>query len=217
MASARQEAVDPGGGRPGICIGSGPGRCSGRRGLSGLWPQSAGGAPGNLQGVCQGTSCSATASQPRSTNNTLTSNSRSPTANGSATTSRSRRTGWLPGKGVILPRTGAETFGALEQLRGSGLWQVNQPLVIEERLDGWEASVFALADGKDYRIFAHAQDYKRAYDGDEGPNTGGMGAVSPSPLTEARIGRCRGKGGGAHLRRIGPRRPCPTLGFSSSA
>lgn len=95
--------------------------------------------------------------------------------------------GLAAGKGVILPHTGAETFGALEQLRGSGLWQVDQPLVIEERLDGWEASVFALADGRDYRIFAHAQDYKRAYDGNEGPNTGGMGAVSPSPLTEAEL------------------------------
>ena len=95
--------------------------------------------------------------------------------------------GLAAGKGVILPRTGAETFGALEQFRGSGLWQVDQPLVIEERLEGWETSVFALADGKDYRIFAHAQDYKRAYAGDEGPNTGGMGAVSPSPLTEAEL------------------------------
>ncbi len=95
--------------------------------------------------------------------------------------------GLAAGKGVILPRTEAETFGALERLRGSGLWQVDQPLVIEERLNGWETSVFALADGRDYRIFAHAQDYKRAYDGDEGPNTGGMGAVSPSPLTEAEL------------------------------
>lgn len=95
--------------------------------------------------------------------------------------------GLAAGKGVILPRTGAETFGALERLRGSGLWQADQPLVIEERLNGWETSVFALADGRDYRIFAHAQDYKRAYDGDEGPNTGGMGAVSPSPLTEAEL------------------------------
>lgn len=95
--------------------------------------------------------------------------------------------GLAAGKGVILPRTGAEAFGALEQLRGSGLWHAGQPLVIEERLNGWETSVFALADGRDYRIFAHAQDYKRAYDGDEGPNTGGMGAISPSPLSEAEL------------------------------
>ena len=95
--------------------------------------------------------------------------------------------GLAAGKGVILPRTRAEAVVALEQLRDSGFWHADRPLVIEERLNGWETSVFALADGRDYRIFAHAQDYKRAYDGDEGPNTGGMGAVSPSPLTEAEL------------------------------
>lgn len=95
--------------------------------------------------------------------------------------------GLAAGKGVILPRTRADTVVALEQLRDSGLWHADQPLVIEEKLNGWETSVFALADGKDYRIFAHAQDYKRAYDGDQGPNTGGMGAVSPSPLTPAEL------------------------------
>ena len=95
--------------------------------------------------------------------------------------------GLAAGKGVILPRARPDTVVALEQLRDSGLWHADQPLVIEEKLNGWETSVFALADGKDYRIFAHAQDYKRAYDGNEGPNTGGMGAVSPSPLTPAEL------------------------------
>jgi phosphoribosylamine--glycine ligase len=95
--------------------------------------------------------------------------------------------GLAAGKGVSLPRTRADAVIALAQFRDSGLWHADQPLVIEERLNGWETSVFALADGKDYRIFAHAQDYKRAYDGNEGPNTGGMGAVSPSPLTPAEL------------------------------
>lgn len=95
--------------------------------------------------------------------------------------------GLAAGKGVILPRTRADVVDACDHLRESGLWHADRPLVIEERLAGWETSVFALTDGKDHRIFAHAQDYKRAYDGDEGPNTGGMGAVSPSPLTEVEL------------------------------
>ena len=59
-------------------------------------------------------------------------------------------------------------------------------LLVEERLEGPECSAFALVDGEEALWFASAQDYKRAYDGDKGPNTGGMGAVSPSPYeTEA--------------------------------
>ena len=59
-------------------------------------------------------------------------------------------------------------------------------MVIEEFLDGEEASFFALSDGKTVIPFGTAQDHKRAFDGDEGPNTGGMGAYSPAPiLTDA--------------------------------
>lgn len=95
--------------------------------------------------------------------------------------------GLAAGKGVVLPRDRAETVHALEHLHDIGLWHADRPLVIEERLQGWETSVFALADGKDFQIFAHAQDHKRARDGDRGPNTGGMGAVCPSPLSPAEL------------------------------
>jgi phosphoribosylamine---glycine ligase len=63
-------------------------------------------------------------------------------------------------------------------------------IVIEEFLEGEEASFFALSDGKHVIPFGTAQDHKRAFDGDSGPNTGGMGAYSPAPImTDAMIGR----------------------------
>ena len=80
--------------------------------------------------------------------------------------------GLAAGKGVVVtPDRGA----ALEHARASGR------VVIEEFLDGPEVSVFALADGKTATTLLPAQDYKRAHDGDAGPNTGGMGAYAPLP------------------------------------
>src|SRR5439155_17062290 len=60
-------------------------------------------------------------------------------------------------------------------------------LILEERLDGQEASILALTDGRTIIPLEPSQDHKRAYDHDEGPNTGGMGAYSPAPIVTAAL------------------------------
>jgi phosphoribosylamine--glycine ligase len=81
--------------------------------------------------------------------------------------------GLAAGKGVIVCRTDAE----LEQaLRGA---RVDRSMLVEELLDGPEVSILALCDGREAIVLAPARDYKRALDGDEGPNTGGMGSFAP--------------------------------------
>ncbi|MFO1048318.1 MAG: phosphoribosylamine--glycine ligase [Geminicoccaceae bacterium] len=85
--------------------------------------------------------------------------------------------GLAAGKGVVVATTTAEAVAAVEAGDGT--------LVIEEFLDGEEASLFALCDGTTALEIGTAQDHKRAFDGDQGPNTGGMGAYSPAPLLDA--------------------------------
>ena len=70
---------------------------------------------------------------------------------------------------------------------GGGLGAAGTEVVIEEFLRGEEASFFALCDGETAIPLASAQDHKRAFDGDKGPNTGGMGAYSPVPVLTAEI------------------------------
>jgi phosphoribosylamine---glycine ligase len=82
--------------------------------------------------------------------------------------------GLAAGKGVHVCRTQAEVDEALRTLRGAA-----GEIVVEELLEGPEVSLFAVCDGRDAVPFASAQDFKRAYDADEGPNTGGMGAWGP--------------------------------------
>jgi phosphoribosylamine--glycine ligase len=84
--------------------------------------------------------------------------------------------GLAAGKGVVVCTTQAEVAAGLAELEG-----FEGPLVVEELLDGPEVSVFALCDGVSARSLAVAQDFKRAYDGDRGPNTGGMGSFAPLP------------------------------------
>ena len=84
--------------------------------------------------------------------------------------------GLAAGKGVFVCRTQEELDAALPTAAALG-----QPLVIEELLEGPEVSVFALCDGTNVLPLPSAQDFKRAYDRDEGPNTGGMGSYSPAP------------------------------------
>jgi phosphoribosylamine---glycine ligase len=92
--------------------------------------------------------------------------------------------GLAAGKGVVVAETLAEADAAIDTMLGGGLG--GGELVIEEFLAGEEASFFALCDGEHAIPLASAQDYKRAFDGDKGPNTGGMGAYSPAPvMTEA--------------------------------
>jgi phosphoribosylamine--glycine ligase len=86
--------------------------------------------------------------------------------------------GLASGKGVTVAETNEEGLAALADING--------PVVIEECLIGPEASLFVLTDGKTISIWPSAQDHKRAFDDDSGPNTGGMGVVSPAPrLTDA--------------------------------
>ena len=93
--------------------------------------------------------------------------------------------GLAAGKGVIIAPSRAEAEAAIEDMLGGHFGQAGARVVIEEFMDGEEASLFALSDGQTYRLFGAAQDHKRAFDGDEGPNTGGMGTYSPPPvLTE---------------------------------
>ena len=69
---------------------------------------------------------------------------------------------------------------------GGAFGAAGAEVVIEEFLEGEEASFFALCDGETAMPFATAQDHKRAFDGDQGPNTGGMGAYSPAPVDDRR-------------------------------
>jgi phosphoribosylamine--glycine ligase len=84
--------------------------------------------------------------------------------------------GLAAGKGVVVCTTQGEVEAGLAELEG-----FEGPLVVEELLDGPEVSVFALCDGVSARPLAVAQDFKRAYDCDRGPNTGGMGSFAPVP------------------------------------
>ena len=89
--------------------------------------------------------------------------------------------GLAAGKGVVVAQTVAEAEAAVDMMFGGGLGEAGGEVVIEEFLAGEEASFFALCDGKTAIPLATAQDHKRAFDGDQGPNTGGMGAYSPAP------------------------------------
>jgi phosphoribosylamine--glycine ligase len=96
--------------------------------------------------------------------------------------------GLAAGKGVIVAENVDEAEAAIDAILGGGLGEAGAELVIEEFLEGEEASFFALCDGDTAIALASAQDHKRAFDGDKGPNTGGMGAYSPAPvLTQALI------------------------------
>ena len=91
--------------------------------------------------------------------------------------------GLCGGKGVIIAKTHQEAVdSAKEMLSGEKFGEAGEKIIVEEFLDGYELSVFAICDGKDYTILPAAQDHKRLKDGDEGPNTGGMGAYAPTPL-----------------------------------
>jgi len=91
--------------------------------------------------------------------------------------------GLCAGKGVIIAKSYDEAIEtAKDMLSGKKFSDAGKKIVIEEFLDGYELSVFAVCDGKDYVILPACQDHKRLKDNDEGPNTGGMGAYCPTPL-----------------------------------
>ncbi len=90
--------------------------------------------------------------------------------------------GLAAGKGVFVPTCFNDAETALHVIFVEQRFGAGQSVVIEERLEGPELSVLAFCDGESYRLMPAAQDHKRLRDGDEGPNTGGMGAFAPSPL-----------------------------------
>ena len=93
--------------------------------------------------------------------------------------------GLAAGKGVVVAASVAEAEAAIDTMLTGGFGAAGTELVIEEFLTGEEASFFALCDGDSAIPLASAQDHKRAFDGDQGPNTGGMGAYSPAPVGRA--------------------------------
>ncbi|MEK6806756.1 MAG: phosphoribosylamine--glycine ligase [Pseudomonadota bacterium] len=96
--------------------------------------------------------------------------------------------GLAAGKGVVVALTVTEALDAVrEMLSGNKLGAAGARVVIEDFLDGEEASFIVVAAGHDYVPLASAQDHKRIFDGDRGPNTGGMGAYSPAPVVTAEV------------------------------
>lgn len=91
--------------------------------------------------------------------------------------------GLAAGKGVVIAQTHAEAVSALHaMLEEAEFGQASSEVLIEEFLEGEEASILALVDGEHAVLLPASQDHKRAFDGDQGPNTGGMGAYSPAPV-----------------------------------
>jgi phosphoribosylamine--glycine ligase len=96
--------------------------------------------------------------------------------------------GLCAGKGVIIAQSKDEAKEAAKQmLSGESFGDAGTNIIVEEFLDGYELSVFAICDGQNYKVLPAAQDHKRVEDGDKGPNTGGMGAYAPTPLVDDTI------------------------------
>ena len=90
--------------------------------------------------------------------------------------------GLAAGKGVVVAETVAQAVAAVDDMLGGAFGAAGASVVIEEFMAGEEASLFAISDGITVKALGVAQDHKRAHDGDQGPNTGGMGAYSPAPV-----------------------------------
>ena len=89
--------------------------------------------------------------------------------------------GLAAGKGVFICKNKREVFKSTSDIF-DGVFQYSKKAVLEEFLDGEEASYFLIVDNKNFKFFGSAQDHKRVYENDKGPNTGGMGAYSPAPI-----------------------------------
>ena len=98
--------------------------------------------------------------------------------------------GLAAGKGVVVCDTVNEAIEASTQmLEDNKFGDAGKSILIEERITGIEASVFAVSDGNTAIVLGTAQDHKRAYDNDQGPNTGGMGAISPAPALNEELNK----------------------------
>jgi len=95
-----------------------------------------------------------------------------------------KASGLAAGKGAVVCLTDEEAFQTVDEMLGEKavFGESGKTVVIEEFMEGEEASLFAICDGKDYVLLSSAQDHKRIFDNDLGPNTGGMGAYSPAPV-----------------------------------
>jgi phosphoribosylamine---glycine ligase len=98
-----------------------------------------------------------------------------------------KASGLAAGKGVVIAQTAAEAIAAAEAMLSGRLGEAGREVVIEEFLEGEEASFIVMADGSHVVPLATSQDHKRLQDGDRGPNTGGMGAYSPAPVVTPAI------------------------------
>ena len=93
--------------------------------------------------------------------------------------------GLASGKGVVVTNNRNEALNYINDLMVNEIFgDAGKSLLIEERLEGPEASIFALSDGKNHVLFSTAQDYERVFENNNGPNTGGMGSISPSPIID---------------------------------
>jgi len=98
--------------------------------------------------------------------------------------------GLCAGKGVVVTSSKDEARAAVRDMLGAGKFgQAGARVLIEERLFGPEVSMMAFCDGERFAMLASAEDHKPAFDGDLGPNTGGMGAYSPSPLVDEALAK----------------------------
>ncbi|MCH5323344.1 MAG: phosphoribosylamine--glycine ligase [Helicobacter sp.] len=96
--------------------------------------------------------------------------------------------GLCAGKGVVIAQSYEEAKNtAKDMLSGKSFGEAGKKIIIEEYLEGFELSVFAMCDGEDFILLPPAQDHKRLLTGDKGPNTGGMGAYAPSPLADSTL------------------------------
>lgn len=100
-----------------------------------------------------------------------------------------KASGLAAGKGAVVCMTDAEADETIEEMLGDKavFGESGKTVVIEEFMKGEEASIFAVCDGKDYVVLSSAQDHKRIFDDDKGPNTGGMGAYSPAPVVTDKL------------------------------
>ena len=99
--------------------------------------------------------------------------------------------GLAAGKGVVVCSDAQEVRAAAVEMLGGRFGAASKQVVLEQRLSGREVSVLALTDGRGLEVLAPAEDHKTIFDGDRGPNTGGMGTVSPAWISEDLLARIR--------------------------
>lgn len=100
-----------------------------------------------------------------------------------------KASGLAAGKGVILPDSKEEAHQAIKRIMIDKEIDRGDTVIIQKRLKGGEVSLLAITDGKTIVPFLPAQDFKRAFDGDQGPNTGGMGSIAPTPTLTPQLSK----------------------------